>query len=177
MLDLPVLIRPCPKQGERYRPWVVENGGRAQFPFLVDPNDSERSRGFYESAEILEHLFDRYGSGTLPRSLRLPLLPLLTTQLGALLRLPRGVTRRASRAPAQPLELFGFEADPGSRLVRERLCELELPYLLRNCARGSSEQPRSPLPRLLDPNSGRELTDPRAICRYLEESYAVSPFP
>ena len=177
MLDLPVLIRPCPKQGERYRPWVVETGGRAQFPFLVDPNDSERSRGFYESGEILEHLFDRYGSETVPRSLRLPMIPLLTTQLGALLRLRRGVTRRASQAPAQPLELRGFEADPGSRLVRERLCELELPYLLRNCARGSSEQPRSPLPRLLDPNSGRELTDPQAICRYLEESYADSPLP
>ena len=37
-LDLEVLVLPCPKRGERFRPKVVELGGKAQFPYLVDPN-------------------------------------------------------------------------------------------------------------------------------------------
>ena len=32
-LDLDVEIYPCPKKGERFRPQVVERGGKAQFPY------------------------------------------------------------------------------------------------------------------------------------------------
>ena len=35
-LDLDAEIYPCPKQGQRFRPQVVERGGKAQFPYLVD---------------------------------------------------------------------------------------------------------------------------------------------
>lgn len=38
MLDLDVEVRPCPRNGDRWRPEVVQRGGRSQFPFLVDPN-------------------------------------------------------------------------------------------------------------------------------------------
>ena len=182
MLDLSVLVRPCPKQGKRYRPWVTETGGRAQFPFLVDPNDPEKSEGFYESDAILQHLFARYGSGRIPRSLSLPLLPLLTAQLGAALRLPRGISSTPSTPPEKPLELYGYEADPGSRQVRETLCELELPYLLHNVASGSPRRQELRtragalhIPYLLDPNQSEELSDPAKICRYLVETYSDPP--
>ena len=29
---------PCPKDGTRFRPQVVAEGGKAQFPYLKDPN-------------------------------------------------------------------------------------------------------------------------------------------
>jgi hypothetical protein len=38
LLDLDVLIYPCPKGGPTYRPQATEMSGKAQFPFLVDPN-------------------------------------------------------------------------------------------------------------------------------------------
>ena len=57
-LDLDAEIYPCPKQGERFRPEVVERGGKAQFPYLVDPNTGVE---MYESLDIVEYLFDTYG--------------------------------------------------------------------------------------------------------------------
>ena len=38
ILDLEAEIRPCPKRGRRFRDELVERGGKAQFPYLVDPN-------------------------------------------------------------------------------------------------------------------------------------------
>ncbi|MFW5921181.1 MAG: glutathione S-transferase N-terminal domain-containing protein, partial [Polyangiales bacterium] len=29
-LDLEAYVYPCPKGGERFRPWVIENGGKRQ---------------------------------------------------------------------------------------------------------------------------------------------------
>ena len=50
----------------------------------------------------------------------------------SLCRAVRGLKARPSKAPDEPLELYSFESSPYSRLVRERLSELELPYVLRN---------------------------------------------
>jgi glutaredoxin len=38
VLDLEAVIRPCPKGGRRFREEVKRRGGKAQFPYLVDPN-------------------------------------------------------------------------------------------------------------------------------------------
>lgn len=38
VLDLDVDVRPCPKGGSVWRNKVVEMGGKAQFPYLVDEN-------------------------------------------------------------------------------------------------------------------------------------------
>ncbi len=38
ILDLDVLVLPCPKEGPTYRPQAVAKGGKAQFPYLEDPN-------------------------------------------------------------------------------------------------------------------------------------------
>ena len=56
-LDLDVLILPCPKGGSRFRPELKARGGKAQFPYLVDPNTGVE---MYESLDIVEYLFDNY---------------------------------------------------------------------------------------------------------------------
>lgn len=38
LLDLDVLIYPCPKGGTTFRPRARQLSGKEQFPFLVDPN-------------------------------------------------------------------------------------------------------------------------------------------
>ncbi len=38
MLDLDVVMYPCPRDGDVWRPKVVSEGGKAQFPYLKDPN-------------------------------------------------------------------------------------------------------------------------------------------
>jgi anaphase-promoting complex subunit 7 len=43
----------------------------------------------------------------------------------------------ATAAPAQTLQLYNYEGNQFARLVREALCELELPYELTNCGKGS----------------------------------------
>ncbi|KAF6002251.1 hypothetical protein F1559_003333 [Cyanidiococcus yangmingshanensis] len=59
-LDLDVLMFPCPKGGERYRPFVQQRGGKSQFPFLIDENTGFEG---YESDEIIQYLFKTYGDG------------------------------------------------------------------------------------------------------------------
>ena len=49
-LDIDVMILPCPKGGDRYRPLVERLGGKQQFPYLMDPNTGE---ALYGSADIL----------------------------------------------------------------------------------------------------------------------------
>ena len=61
VLDLDAVVYPCPKGGERYRPEVVRRGGKAQFPYLVDPNSGTE---MYESDDIIAYLFTRFGKGS-----------------------------------------------------------------------------------------------------------------
>jgi glutaredoxin len=38
ILDLDVLFYPCPRDSKVYRPEATSRGGKAQFPYMVDPN-------------------------------------------------------------------------------------------------------------------------------------------
>lgn len=58
VLDLDAKIYPCPKNGARYRPEVAARGGKAQFPYLVDPNTGTT---MFESADIVAYLQQTYG--------------------------------------------------------------------------------------------------------------------
>jgi glutathione S-transferase len=173
--DIDALVRPCPKGGLRFRPRVVELGGKALFPFLVDPNTG---RAMYESVEIVAYLREKYDAPKSPRSLG-P-LDVVTGALAAAVRVGHGVSARKSRAPSQPLELWSFEGSAYSRLAREALCELELPYILHNVAKGSPRREsfvaRSGtmmVPYLVDPNTGRSMFESADIVAYLNETYAV----
>ena len=194
-MDLDVLIRPCPKRGERFRPTVVEQGGKAQFPYLVDPNTGT---ALYESGAIIRYLAETYGARRPRRGSQG--LRAFGSQLASVPRLGRGMLARGSKQPAQPLELYSFESSPYSRPVRERLCELELPYVLRNMGKAQKadmgppivrkkfypdagirgrnrqrmfeETGRLQVPYLIDPNTDARMYESKDIIRYLNKTYA-----
>lgn len=197
-LDLDALIRPCPKGGERFRPAVKELGGKFQFPFLVDPNTGAQ---MYESADIIRYLAKTYdGRARSQRGLKRQ-LAVMGSNLASAARATRGYKVRPSRAPEKPLELFSFESSPYSRLVREVLCELEIPYLLRNTGKGAwtdmgpasfrdrlfkapketgrnrkvlaARTGRVQVPYLIDPNTGTEMYESAEIIAYLEKTYGA----
>ena len=197
-LDLDAMILPCPQGGTRFRPTAKALGGKLLFPFLSDPNTGTT---MYESADIVDYLRRTYGGrAEARRGLRRQgavLASLLTTTARGL----RGAKASPSRAPSQPLELYSFEASPYSRLVRERLCELEIPYLLRSTAKARWEDVGPPwirsryfpdlpvegrnrvrllelagrvqVPYLVDPNTGVAMFESADILAYLDETYAA----
>jgi glutathione S-transferase len=174
VLDLEADIRPCPKGGRRFRDEVVARGGKAQFPYLVDPNTG---KAMYESDDIVRHLFREYGDGPVPMTLT-GLIPVVTGSLASGLRLGLGTNAEPSRAPELPLELWSFEASPFCRIAREKLCALELPYRLHNVGKGSAARPafaeragKVQVPYLVDPNTGVEMFESADIVRYLDETY------
>ena len=196
-LDLDALIYPCPKGGERFRPSVVERGGKAQFPYLVDPNTK---REMYESADIIRYLFNTYGASSPPIHWRLVELQRFGAKLASISRFGRGVRVRPSRQPEQSLELYSFESSPFARPVRDLLCELEIPYIHRSVGRSTASDwvppavrgalciearpktvnrrvlleraGRVAVPYLVDPNTDTELAESADIIDYLSRTYA-----
>ena len=201
LLNLDVEVYPCPEGGTRYRPEVKNAQGKAQFPYLVDDNTDDKLFG---PEAIIAHLFNHYGvGGTVPSSYKQSGKPLLGT-LGSIIRGNHGLKADQSAAqkspPAQLLELWGFEGSPFTRLVRERLCELELPYRSRIVAKerwqdmgpavlrlklGKYEplkggkrdlslqhmQGRMQVPYLVDANTGVKMFESKAILAYLNKQY------
>ncbi|GAA5315629.1 MAG: glutathione S-transferase N-terminal domain-containing protein [Candidatus Pelagadaptatus aseana] len=191
-LDVDAMIYPCPPGGDRYRKQVRELGGRVQLPFLVDHNTGKK---LYESDAIIQYLYKTYGQRRQPLGLRE--LAVAGSISASLVRGKQ--TARPARQPEKPLVLYSFESSPFARRVRERLCELELPYELRNTGKAmwrdmGPPQIRSALfpglavkgrnrkallertgkvqvPYLIDPNTGVEMYESADINRYLEHTY------
>lgn len=175
LFDLEVLVRPCPKGGTRFRPRAIELSGRRRFPFLVDPNTG---RSMLESGDIVAYLKDTYAAPTAP--LWLGPLSMLSSGLASAVRVAHGRTARPSKAPEKPLDLWSMEGSPYARLVREVLCELELPYVLHNVGKGSAHRPafvarsgKQMVPYLADANTGREMFESADIVAYLNATYAA----
>lgn len=197
-LDLDVIIYPCPKRGRRFRPKVIELGGKTQFPFLLDPNAGVQ---MYESMDIVAYLYETYGQRNLPLKWRVGALHKISSVASGIPRLGRGVTARPAKAAPEMLELYSFEASPFARRVRELLCELELPYVLRSTGRTSlgdwvppfvrdalnivpdseidnrralqERAGRVSIPYLVDPNTGTEMSESADIRDYLLSTYAL----
>jgi len=177
LLDLDADIRPCPKGGQRFRPELVARGGKAQFPYLIDSNTGKE---MYESEVIVQYVFAEYGEGPPPAAL-LGSWAAVTGSVASALRLGLGTNVEASRAPEKPLELWSFEASPFCRIVREKLCTLELPYRVHNVGKGSPRRAafiersgKMQVPYLLDPNTGAALFESDAIVAYLVREYGAS---
>jgi len=98
-----------------------------------------RGVAIYESDDIVRYLYKTYGGDCPPPAYLLP-STLLTGWMPTIIRAGRGMTRW-DRAPAelpkQPLELWNYDGNQFARLVREALCELEIPYISRAAAKGS----------------------------------------
>jgi len=99
------------------------------------------------------------------------------------------------------LELYSFESSPYARPVRELLCEMEIPYILRSCGRTRLQEwilpplrkrlnitPNSELenrrvlqdtegkvsiPYLYDPNTEQGMFESEDILDYLGATYAA----
>ena len=118
-LDLVVDVKPCGRNS-RHRAEALALGGKEQFPLLV-AGDAV----LYESDDIVSYL-SRTRGATLDEDAGGPLAAAIPT----LLRLGRGasVDGAAAAPPAKLLELYSYESNQFCRLVREVLCELDLPY-------------------------------------------------
>ncbi len=176
ILDLDAMIYPCPKKGGTYRDWVIERGGKAQFPYLVDPNTGKE---MYESDDIVQYLFREYGNGSVPALLNMGPLTTGSASLAAGVRFGAGTYAAKAKVPEKPLELYSFEASPFCRIVREALTSYELPYLLHNVGKGSAKREafvarsgKMMVPYLVDPNTGVEMFESGDILEYLERTYA-----
>ncbi|CAN0928154.1 hypothetical protein LINGRAHAP2_LOCUS36297 [Linum grandiflorum] len=177
-LDLSAEVYPCPKGSKRHREIVRELGGKEMFPFLVDPNTGI---SMYESGDIVKYLFQQYGKGRSP-STGLLESTLLTGWVPTILRAGRGMTlweKARSETPLTKLELFSYENNPYARIVREALCELEIPYILQNVGAGSrrakfllDEYGSQEVPYLVDPNTGVRIGDYKEMLKYLFQTYS-----
>lgn len=195
-LHLDVEIRPCPRGGQHFRSEAADIGGKQQFPLLVDKNTDTV---MYESADIITYLFREYAGRSVPKFYQgKPWQPALGSVASAVSAL-RGLRATPGRRPEQPLHLWSFEGSPFSRLVRERLCELEIPYTLHNLGKehwtelGPATQRLKPgpympipggkrdaffqrhnrvqVPYLEDPNTGEGLFESARILKYLDRHY------
>jgi glutathione S-transferase len=178
-LSLDPIVYPCPKGGSLFREKVKREGGRYQFPYLVDPNTGV---SMYESADIVEYLFREYGDGRAPWFLKQRAFAVSTSMLASAFRPTRGRHAVRSRQPEKLLELYSYEGSPFCRIAREALCELELPHRLHNVPRRSPDRDgfvaisgKMQVPYLLDPNTGIQMFESGDIRRYLYETYAVDP--
>jgi len=176
-LDLEVLVYPCPKGGARFRDVAIEKGGKAQFPYLVDPNTGQ---AMYESGDIVRYLFNEYGTGRVPLLYSIGPLFDATSALASAWRLGAGVKVEPSKPAVLPLELWSFEASPFCRIVREALCTLELPYRLHTVGKGSPSREafversgKMQVPFLVDPNTDVEMFESDDIVRYLQATYGA----
>jgi glutathione S-transferase len=195
-LDLDAEIMPCPKSGERFRPEAEQVGGKAQFPFLVDADTGVE---MYESLDIIAYLFETYGQRSVPLKWRAGKLQTLGSMLASAPRRSGGMEARPGVEPEYLLELYSFESSPYARPVRELLCEMEIPYILRNCGRTRVQEwilppvrkalnitpdseldnrralqdmeGRVSIPYLYDPNSDQGMFESGDILQYLRNAY------
>ena len=194
-LNLDVMIVPCP-EGGRCIEKLAEESGTAELPRLVDPNTEQNIVG---RNAIIKYLFREYRGSDIPPALQNKPLNNLCSKLASAVRLNAGKRYTHAKAAKHPLTLYSFESSPYSRIVRERLCELELPYLLINLGKQQlsdmgpakfrlSLKPYRPLentkrdaffkkhgnvqvPFLIDPNTGESLFESREIVAYLDKNY------
>mmetsp|Transcript_3020 Transcript_3020/g.9252 ORF Transcript_3020/g.9252 Transcript_3020/m.9252 type:complete len:346 (-) Transcript_3020:183-1220(-) len=176
MLDLDAYFYPCPKGGMRFRPKAVELGGKAMFPYLIDPNTGYSG---YESSDLVKYLYETYGDGRVPIQLNLGGLTTFSSALATAARATKG-GKRAKRVvyPEKPLTLWAYEASPFCKIVRERLCEYEVPYLLKTTPRGSPTRQdmidklgRFQVPYLEDPNTDLTMFESKFMLHYLDTVY------
>jgi hypothetical protein len=180
ILDLDAAMRPCPRGELAHRAELRSRGGIEPIPFLLDPNSGARRSGV---TGIVRYLFDTYGDGRVPRAL-MSSTAIGRSRLASAIRDHAGGRKVTARRPELALELYGYEPEPRSRLVREQLSALGLPWISRTRARGSPRRRERScplgLPWLHDPNTERSLCGWGAggtdlICAYLNATYARSP--
>ena len=197
-LNLDILIIPCPKGGKNLKALKSKSGNNKdiQPPVFVDNNQAKAMSG---AKSILNHLNQHYGPVSTPFSFLSKATNEISSTLATTVRFNAGTHARPSNQPELPLILYSFESSPYARLAREKLCELELPYILINLGKQQvsdmgpstlrwSLKPYQPLPNtkredffkqhgnvqvpfLMDPNSKQAMFESVDIVAYLERTY------
>ena len=195
-LQLDALVRPCPLGGKRY---LKQLPADTELPVLIDAEHDTRAVGLHACLKHVLRQFAglRHGAGVLGS------WPMrLSSRLASALRGRAGLHAQPSRAPRRPLQLYGFESSPYTRLVRERLCELELPWQMVSFGKEQladwgppqrrlslkpwtpkpggrrermlAQTGRAQVPYLIDPNTGDALYESVQILAHLDRCYARS---
>ena len=206
-LNLDYESRPSPHKGHVYRDDLEDMAGKKQVPFLIDDNTDDK---LLDSQVIIDHLFAHYSQkGETPKKYQQPsgdnaTLLNKATSVASMMRGVKAVHPKKNIArgkPEQLLHLYGFDASPFCRLVREKLCELEVGYICHNVAREQIEdigvfgvrlslgkyQPikggkrerimnevmngKLQFPYLIDPNTNTKMFESQNIIDYLDKTY------
>ena len=212
-LNLDYESRPSPHKGHVYRDELEQLAGKAQVPFLIDENfvQGEEGHQILDSQAIIDHLFAHYSKkGVTPKKFQRQGKKdnaSLANKAASAVSMMRGVKavhpkmNEARGKPEHLLHLYGFEASPFCRLVRERLSELELGYINHNVAReqiqdigafgfhltlgeyhpikgGKRDQlmkgelnGKLLFPYLVDPNTDMQMYESQDIINYLNATY------
>jgi len=194
-LDLSVLVYPCPRPTivhkdlvphSRFRDVVTKEMGSCQLPCLFDDDKGKKIAG---GDQIVDYIWETYSPPGAHKpflfSLLVPsfvneILLLASTCVRPAFR-KTGARQTPSRVPEnmKPLKLWSFEACPYSRLVRETLSTLELPYILYNCGKGSKMLETQKIgtkihiPYLEDPNNDFSSAESSSINAYLRKTYQI----
>lgn len=187
-LDLTVLLLPCPGalEGAGFSDEHFAKTGRRTVPYLIDEG---AGTAMFESEVIVNYLFRKYGppGAVVPVALQ-GTVALVSAGAAAIARLMPAaklqVDARLDNPSRQPLTLYGYEASPFVRPVREKLCSLGLPHVMVNTARGSAQRAvlaartgvQFQVPYLVDPNTGVELFESIEIRKYLDKVYTTTGY-
>ena len=167
MLDIPVLMKPCPikstgppeastrggatpyvkKQRAGFSDELFEKTGRRTVPYLEDPNNPSMG-GMFESEDIIDYLLETYSDQKkYDKKALWPMRGAFAGLTATLATIARGLAganlldgARADNTSMQPIILYGYECSPFVKPVRERLCELGLPHIVVPCSRGSENR-------------------------------------
>ena len=180
MLSLEVEYRPSQK-GSYFEKELKASIENPQMPYMNDPSSGVNLSG---ADEIIEYLFRLYGKETVPKSLDGSFFSNLTSSLVLLPSFGKGSKIRNSNRPEMPLKIWSAEGSPFAKIVREELCELQLPHVQISCPRGSPNRQRMfdeagifQIPYLEDPNTEVKLFESSAIIEYLNIVYGVKDSP
>lgn len=197
-LNLDADVYPVPVGGDRYVGKLRELSGNDSIPFLFDPNTGGKHAG---ADAIITYLFRRYAQSEAPKAIKASIVNVLTSKLATEVRRGAGVAAIPSKHPEQLLTLYSFESSPYSRLVREKLCELQVAYTLINLGKQQRSdmgpakarltlKPYQPLPNtkrdvffrehgdvqvpyMADPNASKAMFESADIVNYLLTEYAL----
>lgn len=197
-LNLDVRIVPVPLGGTRFSQRLMDISGSDQVPYLVDPNTGTKLGG---SDAIIQYLFKQYSDRIMPEQLKATPANVIKSRLATTVRGSHGLDADSSKLATQDMTLYSFESSPYSRPVRERLCELEIPYKLVNIGKQQradigpsnfrlhlgeykplpntkrsaflAEHGNVQVPYLIDPNTGQDLFESADILKYLNENYKI----
>lgn len=201
-LNLDVDMFPMPEGGDRFLAKLKKLSGGDSVPFLYDPNTGDKHTG---AKAIITYLFRHYRQQKPPAALKPNLINTLVSRLATEIRCGGGTRMLPSRQPKRSLTLFSFESSPFSRLVREKLSELQIPYTLVNLGKQQRSDMGPPngrwtlkkyrplpntkrddffkihgdvqVPYIVDPNTGKAMFESADIVNYLVNEYGQHDAP